>query len=49
MYTLTEVERSVIVDALLYSLPEDVFAQELRRDALDILCHEGTLPEEETR
>lgn len=49
MYTLTEVERSVIVDALLYSVPEDVFAQELRLDALEILQHQGMLPEEEAR
>lgn len=46
MYTLTEIERSVIIDALLYSKPEDVFASELRRDALDILQYEGTPPEE---
>ena len=50
MYTITKAERSVLVDAVLYSKPDEQNPEEsseLRRDALDILQYEGTLPEDE--
>lgn len=47
MLELSPSEVSTIVDALLYSSTDDVFAADLRREALEILRYQGSLPEEE--